>query len=335
MKERKYEILLSFILPVYNVEKYLRECIESILQQITDECEIILVNDGSTDSSGDICKQFAERDMRVHVVNKENGGLSSARNAGIEVAEGEYVTFVDSDDKVFLNSISDILTWIKSEKTDLCFLKAVKLYPDGSQKDLGEEIDSSQLRYKSRKEAIQYLASRSKYPGSAWAKLYRREFLISNNLHFPYDRRYSEDLGYMRDCILCARSFDALDIPFYKYRQNRQGSITNKVTSKNFYDLLKFIIESVNKLTVHKKAKNFTSKSVMAFVAYEYSVLLYLYQFLSKKDKNEALKRMKEYDWVLKYAGSKKIKIISYFCSIFGLRLTSLILLQYRKKVEK
>jgi len=334
LNNNEKEIMLSFIIPVYNVEKYIRECVESILQQITDECEIILVNDGSTDSSGDICSQYAENDMRIHVINKENGGLSSARNAGLTIAKGKYITFVDSDDKVFANSISKILTWIKSGGTDLCFLKVAKLYPDGTMQDMDEGIYASQFQFGNRKEAIKYLASRSKFPGSSCAKLFRRDFLLTNNLHFPYDRRYSEDLGFMGDCILYARSFDALDIPYYQYRQNRQGSITNKITSKNFYDLFKFITESAEKLTIHTKAKNFTSKSVMAFVAYEYSVLLYLYQFIAKKDKGRALKRLEEYKWVLNFAGCKKIKIISYLCKIFGIRSTSLILL-YDKRREK
>lgn len=334
MNSSEKEILLSFIIPVYNVEKYINECVESILQQINDECEIILVNDGSTDKSGFICKKYSEIDKRIKMIDQHNQGAASARNKGLQMAIGKYVTFVDSDDKVFKDSIQDILIWIKSKKSDLCFLQSVKLYPDGSKTDLNEGLCSSQFNSRNRKEAIKCLASRSKYPGGPWSKLYRREFLLSNNLHFPYDRRYAEDLGFIRDCILCAHSFDALDVPYYQYRQERQDSLTSKITFKNFSDLFKFIIESSEKLTVNKKAKNFTSKSVMAFVAYEYSVLLYLYQSLSKKEKGKAMKKLTNYKWVLKYAGCKKIKIISYLCSVFGIRLTSLILMFY-KKVEK
>ena len=89
------EILLSIIIPVYNVEKYLNECVDSVLMQLTEECEIILVDDGSTDSSGDICQWYALNNSQVRVVRKDNGGLSSARNSGMKIAKGKYISFVD------------------------------------------------------------------------------------------------------------------------------------------------------------------------------------------------------------------------------------------------
>lgn len=329
------DVLLSIIIPVYNVEAYLSECVDSILHQATGECEIILVDDGSTDLSGELCRQYAENNISVKVFQKNNGGLSSARNAGMSVAVGKYITFIDSDDKIFPCSIEEILSWIKSEDADMCFLRAFKFYPDGTKKDLGEGIVKSQLYSQNRVDSIRHLASRAKYPGSAWAKLYKRDFLLNNNLYFPFDRRYSEDLGFIRDCILCARSFDALDIPYYLYRQNRQGSITNNVTSKNFNDLLRFIIESSEKLTNNKSANDSICESVMSFVAYEYSVLLYLYNFISKKEKKSALTELKKYKWTLKYSGNKKTALIQLVCCFFGIRFTSFLIKLYRKFVEK
>ena len=224
------EILLSIIIPVYNVEKYLNECVDSVLMQLTEECEIILVDDGSTDSSGDICQWYALNNSQVRVVRKDNGGLSSARNSGMKIAKGKYISFVDSDDVIFSGSIAEILNWIKSKGTDMCFMRAVKFYPDGTQIDLGEQIVRSELESKSKEDAVKYLASRPKYPGSAWAKLYRREFLMEYDLHFPYDRRYSEDLGFIRDCILNAHDFDALEKAF-ENAKNTKGQPTAIVMS--------------------------------------------------------------------------------------------------------
>lgn len=334
MEESKNEILLSFIIPVYNVERYLNECVDSILLKLTDECEIILVNDGSEDSSGEICNQYSASDSRIHTVHKENGGLSSARNSGLSVAKGKYVTFVDSDDRIYPESIRCILDWIISGGTDICFLQTEKFYADGTRTDIGEAIDRAQIYQRSREDAIGHLTSRPKYPGSAWAKLFRRDFLISNNLHFPYDRRFSEDLGFILDSIICAADFDALDVPFYQYRQNRKGSITDKITSKNFYDLVRFISESCEKLTENKKATDFVSGCLMSFVAYEYSVLLYLYSLIPKKDKKEALSVLREYKWTLKYSGSTKVKIISLVSSVMGTGFTTFLMKQYRKAVE-
>lgn len=332
MKMPDNEVLLSFILPVYNVEAYLQECIDSILQQITPQCEIILVDDGSTDSSGEICESYARSNPQIHLVKKENGGLSSARNAGIPVARGRYITFIDSDDKIFPNAVAEILRWIQAEKMDLCFLQAVKLYPDGTQESMGEGIVRDGLRGQKREDAVKHLASRPKYPGSAWAKLYRREFLLENDLHFPYDRRYSEDLGFMRDCILRAKSMDVLDIPYYLYRQNRKGSITNRITSQNFNGLLCFIIESVEKLTVNKKPKDTASRYAMGFAAYEYGVLLLLYHQIPDGDKKAALAKLKKYKWILRYANNRKGHAISFCCGLLGIRLTSILVYQYRKR---
>lgn len=326
---------ISIIIPVYKTEEYLEECVKNILVQDTQDIEVILVDDGSPDNCPQICDKLMRLDSRIRVVHKSNGGLSSARNAGLTIATGKYVTFVDSDDKIFPSSIKDILSWSRSESADICFLKTLKLYPDGTQKDMGEDIEGHYLKAQNRDDAIKYLASRPKYPGSAWGKLFRRDFLIAHDLHFPYDRRYSEDLGFVRDCIMCANSFDALDIPYYQYRQNREGSITNRITYKSFDDLMIFITESVEKLTTNKKVNDSVSASIMSFVAYEYIILLHLYASLPKTDKRTALNKLKALRWTLRYTRNKKWKIVSLICSFFGVRFTSVLIKQYKKSVEK
>lgn len=327
-------VLLSFVLPIYNVEKYLEECVDSILPQMTEDCEIILVDDGAKDSSGAICDRYAERDPRIRVIHKENGGLSSARNAGLLAARGEYVTFVDSDDKIYSESVPKLLEWISAKGGDMCFLQAEKFFPDGTRYDLGERIRSDGLNARPREEAIAYLTSRPKYPGSAWAKLYRRSFLLENDCHFPYDRRYSEDLGFIRDCILCAQSFDALEMPFYQYRKNREGSITSRFSLKNFNDLALFVSESCEVLTV-QKADDPVSKMLMSFVSYEYAILLLLYGSLSKEERKAALPRLKEYSWTLRHTNSKKGRVISLICKLFGVRFTAFVIMHYRRATQK
>ena len=331
MKTNESRVLLSFVIPVYNVETYLGACLDSILCQTTEACELVLVDDGATDSSGGICDRYAARYPIVRVIHKENGGLSSARNAGLAAAEGKYVTFVDSDDKVYPESVAQLLDWIRTQDADLCFLRAAKLFPNGELSDLSEGIVGAELRGKPREAAIGHLATRSKYPGCAWAKLFRRAFLAEHDLHFPYDRRYSEDLGFIRDCILCAERFDALDVPFYQYRQSRTGSITHKTSAKNFYDLLLFITESAEKLTVDRQAKDPVSRSVMSFAAYEYCVLLLSYYNIPKADKPAALGKLAEYRWVLRYAKSAKIKAASRVCGVCGMRFTAFLTSVYRR----
>ena len=119
---------ISVIVPVYNVEKYLRKCIESILNQTFREFELILVDDGSTDSSGKICDEYALKDSRIKVIHKENGGASSARNAGLDVAKGEYIGFVDSDDWIEMDMYGELYRLIKENNTDIsvCGINNIK-----------------------------------------------------------------------------------------------------------------------------------------------------------------------------------------------------------------
>lgn len=325
---------LSVIIPIYKTEEYLEACVNSILSCPSPAVEVILVNDGSPDCCPMICDAYAQADSRVKVIHKENGGLSSARNAGLSAAKGKYVTFVDSDDKIYSESVADVLRWCADEDKDMCFLLTEKIYPDGTKKSMGEGLVKSQICAQSRMSAIDHLTSRGKYPGSAWAKLFRRDFLMENGLYFPDDRRYSEDLGFIRDCMMKANSFDLLEVPFYQYRQNRKGSITNQVGAKNFYDLLTFISESSEKLTVDKRARDPIGGYLMRVVAYEYSVLLYTYSALPKEERKGALLALKQYKWVLKYAMHMKVRVIFMMCNLLGLRFTSILTRQYRKITE-
>lgn len=325
---------LSVIIPIYKTEDYLEACVDSVLSCASEKIEVILVDDGSPDRCPEICDAYAEADSRVKIIHKENGGLSSARNTGMSAARGKYVTFVDSDDLIYGESLTDILEWTCLGEADICFLHTEKFFPDGTFCDLGENIEGEQLRGRGREAAIKYLATRPKYPGSAWAKLYKRDFLLKNDIHFPYDRRYSEDMGFIRDCILRANNFDALEIPFYRYRQNRQGSITSNVSAKNFNDLFLFVSETDEKLNARNNSDP-TIKSFMRFVSYEYLILLYLYTQLPREGKKACFQKLKEYKWTLTYAISKKEKIIRIICSLFGIRFTAFLMKQYRRAVER
>ena len=236
---------LSFVIPVYNVEKYLNECIDSILNQMTDECEIILVDDGSTDSSGKICDQYVKANENISVIHKVNGGVSGARNLGLDVAKGEYVAFIDSDDRIADNSIKGILERIDSgDGFDVCFMQTIKFYPNGKQEDLCDGIYRKYIDDKSLKEVYRFLRTRSKYSGSASNKIFKRMFLKNNKLLFAEDGRVCEDLGFVRDCIIKAERFAALDFPYYEYRQEIENSRSYGFSYKKFCDIFFFIEET-------------------------------------------------------------------------------------------
>lgn len=317
--------MISFIIPVYKVEKYINECVDSILNQLTDACEVILVDDGSPDRSGVICDGYADRDSRVKVVHQKNGGLAAARNTGLDCARGEYIAFVDSDDYLDGQCVSKILNWITLGGADICFMRAKKVFPDGKQQLLDDEMNAAELKG-SKESAIKYLSERSKYPGSPCTKLFRRALLERNHLRFPDDRRVSEDLGFVLQCILNADSYDALPIDYYYYRQAREGSIANNVTYKSFLGLRAFVEESVNILTENKTPKGNIERYAMSFVAYEFSIMIWQYSRIGEEFKSEAAKTLNEYSWVLSYGRTKKTHLVRWTMQILGVNTTMRIL---------
>lgn len=318
------DILLTIIIPVYNVQDYLKECVDSILCQMTEEVECILVDDGSTDLSGELCDRYGQEDSRFYVVHKQNGGLSSARNEGLKFAKGKYITFIDSDDRISKNCIKEIIEWAKNSETDFCFMQIIKFYPNGETEDLGEKIYSKDFIEKNKEEICKALSKKPKYPGSACGKLYRRCFLEQYHLNFPKDKRYSEDLGFIRDCIIQAQKIEALDFPFYEYRQNRVGSITNKKKEKNFFDLTLFVKETVA-LLEQKDYKNI-EKYLLSFVAYEYSILLWMFMRVDFQNKEDATTFLRSYRYVLKHGKARRIKMINLIMKVLGIKNTSKIL---------
>lgn len=223
--------LISVIVPVYNVEKYLAKCVESILSQTYEALEVILVDDGSPDNCGSICEEFAARDSRVRVIHKENGGLSSARNAGLDIAQGAYIGFVDSDDWIEPEMYGHMLSL--AEKYD------VKLVCAGRY-DVREASEEKTVGLCPKKEEVltgEALAGRiftwDGLDSAAWDKLYHRSLL--ETVRYPHGK-ICEDVPVTYKIALEAGRAAMCDRPFYNYL-HRAGSITKQktVTEKNFH----------------------------------------------------------------------------------------------------
>lgn len=320
------ERLISFIVPVFNIEKYLPYCIESILEQTSDQCEIILVDDGSTDNSGKICDDYKQKSKIVTVVHQKNFGLAVARNIGMSYAKGKYIAFVDGDDYIAENCVKKIINWAEKSNADVCFMKAFKTYPDGKQELLDDIIKKERVYEKTKKEIFSYISKQSKFPGSPCTKLFRNEFLKKNDLQFPQDRRISEDLGFVLKSLLLAESIDSCEFDYYYYRQFREGSITNRVTYKSFKGLKLFVEESTNALMIMNKPRGEIEEYAMSFVAYEYAILLWQYTMLKKEEKIKEKDFLKEYKWVVKYARGKTALKVKKAIHILGLNGTALLL---------
>lgn len=240
------EKLISVIIPVYNVERYLSKCIDSIRRQTYENLEIILIDDGSTDKSLDICNKYALVDERIRVVHKENAGVSVARNVGVEYSTGYYVCFVDSDDFLPLDSIEKLYKGIKESGSDLCCGAWAKIYAKKTVYNhyCSKNIDTSE------KELLSEYLNYEEVNGPV-AKLYKKEIIDSADIKFLPGVLIGEDAIFNYQYIQKCQSVSIIDEIVYYYNKLNGESVTH-----NFY-------ENYNKcslLCAVEQAKNILSK---------------------------------------------------------------------------
>ncbi|MBE6024728.1 MAG: glycosyltransferase [Cellulosilyticum sp.] len=214
--------MISVIVPVYNVEKYLDRCVESILAQTFNEYELILVDDGSTDGSGVICDRYAELDNRIRVIHKENGGLSDARNVGTENAKGEYVTYIDSDDCVH-NQYLELLHYSITKYNADISLCNLKLFYEGDDIDLTGPVDSINTCYEAQ-EALNLMLSGAIHGSSACGMLIPMD--LARNTLFPINKYHEDDYTSFK-YYLGSEKVANVDACLYFYLQ-RRNSIMHK-----------------------------------------------------------------------------------------------------------
>ena len=223
---------ISIIIPVYNVENYLRSCLDSVLSQTYKDFEVLMVNDGSTDSSGAICQDFAERDSRFHYFEKENGGLSDARNYGLERAKGHYITFLDSDDFLFEDYLENLYHASRLSNSDIT-IGGYCRFGDSNFYFYNDRFKSDSLVEFKDFQAIQYLDSMLDVTfitfSTAWGKLFKRE--LFSELRFPYGK-YVEDQFLIWKLYMKADKIYVFNGASYVYRMNPSG-LSNIFTLKH------------------------------------------------------------------------------------------------------
>lgn len=247
---------VSIIVPVYNVEKYIRRCIDSLKNQTLEDIEIILVDDSSTDSSLEICKKAAEEDSRIKVIHKVNEGAGLARNAALEIAEGEYIGFADSDDYIDKEMYKTL--YEKAEQYNSDLVMSGVLFVDGNMfSKEGECIrktyfdadtqfeteDELQMLRMGIIGALPEDEDDSKYGMSIWKNLFRHEIIKENKLVFESEReKLSEDALFMVDFISCIKKATGINEAFYNYCRNAD-SISKSYKKDRFSQTLVFMDE--------------------------------------------------------------------------------------------
>ena len=226
MNEQSHSPKVSVIIPVYNTEKYLRECLDSICAQTYHGLEIILIDDGSTDESGDICEEWSRKDNRIRVFHQQNAGVSSARNAGLEVCTGDLISFVDSDDWLDLEMIEKLVGCLDENRADAAMCGFVD-YPHGAPVEKGV-FSVAPCDFKG---AIYQMMRRNGCFTALWAKLFRRELVFRDGgpVRFDASLTFGEDEVWLLEVLRDCRATAFLPQAMYYWRP-REGSVTRTET---------------------------------------------------------------------------------------------------------
>lgn len=234
------QALLSVVVPVYNVKDYLPQCIESIINQSYKNLEIILVNDGSTDGSGEVCDAYAQRDSRIKVIHKPNGGLSSARNAGMAVMNGDFVAFVDSDDWLELDAYELCMKpFLDDPSLDVVRAEYQECYPDRTRPNISPFKTACTLNQDELFTIFTHTTPGECLFAVVWSSVYRISRLRAIKLQF-LEGLYHEDEYFTSVLYGCLPSIKLRYLPniIYNYRQAREGAITQQKTLKHLEHLV-------------------------------------------------------------------------------------------------
>ena len=245
--------LVSVIIPVYKVEKYIHECVESVKAQSYSNLEIILVDDGSPDNCPAICDEYACADKRIKVVHKKNGGLSSARNAGLDVASGKYVMFTDSDDFIDNDMVEELLAIAEGNNLDVVG-SSIKKYCNKQTKIIPDGLTSELTVFQNR-EALKWMLL-TKIDVASWNKLFKRSAIGSHR--FPLNR-YNEDVIFLFYLYLDEVKVGYTNRAYYNYRTT-EGGLTQTFSKKKFdvlsnADEMQEYLKKINAVELYDSAR--------------------------------------------------------------------------------
>lgn len=257
------EPLISVIVPIYNVEKYLDQCIESIVNQTYRNLEIILVDDGSPDNCPEKCEQWAQKDSRIKIIHKENAGLGFARNSGLDIAQGKYVVFIDSDDFVDIRMIEMLYQQIDDADVVYCGLN--RFYPDGTTEAVeslysGETFEQPDIVDRILLRMLGNIPEKDDekvFYMSVWHALYSNDLIQKNQIRFPSEREFMcEDIAFHVEFLCCATKAKCIPDNLYYYRYN-PNSLSTKVDPKRFSRIKDMHRKLVDKLSARMEKERF------------------------------------------------------------------------------
>ena len=297
--------MISIIVPIYNSESTLRCCLDSVINQSFSDWELLLIDDGSSDKSGEICDEYAAVDQRIQVFHKANGGVSSARNIGLDYAKGEWVTFVDADD--FIREFYLVHLLEHSQKQVDLVISYAEIH-NGN--DIQKELYPSKLVDETNFESM-FVENDMHWHTSPWSKLYKRCIIEEFHLRFSEGMHIGEDAVFLYTYILCSNKIYISDDTDYCYFAYTSGSLTkriNSLTSEVFaYNQIREIVES---MILKKVIKNpIALRNLNWLIAsYQRRILNALYHRKIQKQKRLSILKGSNWDYYVKYIHADSLK---------------------------
>lgn len=277
--------LITIIIPVYQVEKYIHKCINSIINQTYRKLEIILVDDGSDDKSGMICDEYAKSDRRVQVIHKENGGLSDARNVALDIMKGTLVTFVDSDDYISDNYVMELYNLIINNNVDISVSNVIKFWQDIEIQEK-RNIHKNRLYIFDTEKALETMFYQDKFDCSACMKMYKSA--LFDNIRFPKGRIF-EDIATIYKVIMKAKRLAYTEQALYYYLQ-RPESIEHKEFSSSKLDMYYAVDEMLD--VIHSYDAYLTNAALSKYISGIFHIWLQMPD--DSKENKEAIDRIKK-----------------------------------------
>lgn len=325
------ETLLSIIIPMYNLERYISYCLDSIVSQANENTEIILIDDGSKDKTREICDNYCKKYNYIKYFYQENAGVSVARNKGLKKAIGEYILFVDGDDWIINDSIPQIIDKIKNNReVDIIAGDFVKSR-NNKIKNKKEKTIPNLIEYNYPQNLIK-LFETNKFNPSLWCNVIKRKLFFDNDIFLDENVKYTEDMDCMIQLFLKAKKIDLLKKPFYVYRRN-QMSATHSCSLKRVDDTMNFVIKWNNRLKEIESEE--LKKHLFNFVQYQYSIVVGLLFILPKNEQIKIINKIKEYEYLLTKGAGKKGKMVYYNYKLFGFQIVGKLMAMYIKLKSK
>lgn len=313
--------LFSIIVPCYNVQDYLEECINSILAQSYSNYEVIVVDDGSTDNTSDICNKIALLDNRIAVYHKKNGGLSDARNYGMERAKGDYLVFVDSDDFISSNALNNFAIALDGNYPDVLLTRLTEYYDKNNIVLQDERICEYFDNGITVENALRWETNGTRSTWPAQKKIISRKFIHNNGLKFLKGFLH-EDVDWSSRVLMVAESFAVCEEPWYYHRIQRNGSIMNTISVKRILDVIEMASSLIFCDEMENNIPDWKRDLICGRIMRSVYPILAFYEKLSRDDRKKVVVCCEKNKELFALAPRRKYKIFSLCSKYLGFHIS-------------